>query len=75
MSDRPQERRQLLDQIDSLLKEAYALPKTKESWERREEIDWEILTLCRRISDLSSGPLPYWMERAPDMEDDILGSD
>jgi hypothetical protein len=66
MTDRQQERRQLLDRIDALLKESYTLPKNKGSWERREEIEWEILTLCRQISDLSSGPLPYWMEGDPD---------
>lgn len=60
MTDRQQQRRELLDRIDLLLKEAYSLPKTRESWERREEIDWEILNLCRSVSDLSSGPMPYW---------------
>jgi hypothetical protein len=64
MTDRQQQRRELLDRIDTLLKEAYALPKTRESWERREEIDWEILHLCRSVSDLSSGPLPYWLDSA-----------
>lgn len=69
MTDRQQQRRQLLDRIDALLKEAYSLPKTRESWERREEIDWEILNLCRNISDLSSGPLPYWLD-SPNREDE-----
>ncbi|HET6569353.1 MAG TPA: hypothetical protein VFG50_15400 [Rhodothermales bacterium] len=68
MIDRQQQRRQLLDRIDALLKEAYSLPKTRESWERREEIDWEILHLCRNVSELSSGPLPYWLDVPPDDE-------
>lgn len=69
MTDRQLQRRQLLDRIDALLTEAYALPKTRESWERREEIDWEILTLCRHVGDLSSGPLPYWLDTPPDDDD------
>ncbi len=56
------QKKDLLSYIDLLLKEAYSLPKTRESWPRREEIDWEIMKLCRKMGDLSDGPLPYWID-------------
>ena len=66
MTDRAQQKRALLASIDQLLDESLMLPKTRESWTRREKIDLEILLLCRRVGDLSSGPLPYWAEEESD---------
>ena len=63
MTDRAQQKRALLASIDRLLDESLMLPKTRESWARREEIDLEILLLCRQMGDLSSGSLPYWADQ------------
>ena len=44
-------RQNLLARIDELLKEAYALPRSTESWERRLYIDWELFQLFRRLAN------------------------
>ncbi|MFQ5568268.1 MAG: hypothetical protein ACE5G0_01250 [Rhodothermales bacterium] len=46
------QKEELLARIDALLKEAYALPKSSESWERRLYIDWELFLLFRRLAQL-----------------------
>ena len=48
MPDR--ERQDILARIDQLLKEAYALPRSTNSWERRLYIDWELFQLFRRLT-------------------------
>ena len=40
----------VLARIDELLKEAYALPRSTESWERRLYIDWELFQLFRQLA-------------------------
>lgn len=62
MTPRQQEKQALLAQVDALLDEAYALPSTTASWERRQEIDWELIQIFRKIGSLSAGPRPYWSE-------------
>lgn len=62
MTPRQQEKQALLTQVDALLDEAYALPSTTASWERRQQIDWELIQIFRKISNLSAGPRPYWSE-------------
>lgn len=44
------ERHDILARIDQLLKEAYALPRSTDSWERRLYIDWELFQLFRRLT-------------------------
>ena len=62
MTPRQQEKESLLAQVDVLLDEAYALPSTAASWDRRQQIDWELIQLFRQIGSLSAGPRPYWSE-------------
>ena len=52
-----QERQDILARIDQLLKEAYALPRSTESWERRLYIDWELFQLFRRLTS-DGAPTP-----------------
>ena len=52
-------RQRLLARIDALLKEAYALPRSTESWERRLYIDGELFQLFRRLADADAeAPTP-----------------
>ena len=44
------ERRTVLAHIDQLLQEAYTLPRTPASWERRLHIDGELFQLFRRLA-------------------------
>ena len=44
------ERQDILARIDQLLREAYALPHSTASWERRLYIDWELFQLFRRLT-------------------------
>ena len=60
------EHQEILSGIDQLLKEAYALPRTTESWERRLYIDWELFQLFRRLSGLSAGETPSEEEQTPE---------
>ncbi len=53
MSPREHERQEILARIDALLEEAYALPRSTQSWEPRLRIDWELFQLFRRMADLS----------------------
>ena len=62
MTPRQQEKQALLAHVDALLDEAYALPSTASSWERRVQIDWELIQLFRKIGSLSAGPRPYWSD-------------
>jgi hypothetical protein len=62
MTPRQQEKQDLLALVDVLLDEAYALPSTVASWERRQQIDWELIQLFRQIGSLSAGPRPYWSD-------------
>ena len=50
-------RQDLLARIDELLKEAYALPRSTESWERRLYIDWELFQLFRRLAGDDTAPV------------------
>lgn len=49
-------RQDLLGRIDQLLQEAYGLPRSTESWERRLYIDWELFQLFRRIANGADTP-------------------
>lgn len=62
MTPRQQEKQALLAQVDALLEEAYSLPSTAASWDRRQQIDWDLIQIFRKISSLSAGPRPYWSE-------------
>jgi hypothetical protein len=62
MTPRQQEKQALLAQVDTLLEEAYSLPSTATSWDRRQQIDWDLIQIFRKISSLSAGPRPYWSE-------------
>ena len=55
MTPRERERQAILARIDELLEEAYTLPRSTKSWERRLYIDWELFQLFRRMADLSGG--------------------
>ena len=46
----------ILARIDQLLKEADALPRSPESWERRLYIDWELFQLFRRMTAAEDTP-------------------
>ncbi len=61
-------RQDLLARIDELLKEAYALPRSTESWERRLYIDWELFQLFRRLAGDDTAPV----EAAQDLSDEHL---
>ncbi len=52
----------LLNRIEVLLAESYRLPHARKTWERRTEIDWEILLLCRKMAELANGDAPYWAD-------------
>lgn len=58
----PPERQRLLAEIDELLQESYQLPRTRASFERRQEIEWELVQLFRQIAELSGGSPPYWAD-------------
>ncbi len=58
MSVPEREHQEILSGIDELLKEAYALPRTTESWERRLYIDWELFQLFRRLAGIAVGESP-----------------
>ncbi len=60
MPDVERKKKDLLEQIELLLAESYRLPHKRTSWERRTEIDWEIILLCRRLAELNTGAPPYW---------------
>ncbi len=66
MTPRQREKQDLLARIDVLLDEAAALPRSTGSWERRQQIDWELVQIFRRIGNLSAGPRPYWIDPAYD---------
>lgn len=59
MSVPEREHQEILSGIDELLKEAYALPRTTESWERRLYIDWELFQLFRRLADMGGRETPF----------------
>ena len=58
MSSHDRKRQEILARIDQLLQEAYTLPRTTESWERRLHIDWELFQLFRRLAGLDDGETP-----------------
>ena len=58
MSSPKSKRQELLSRIDLLLKEAYALPSTTESWERRLYIDWELFQLFRHLASMGGREIP-----------------
>lgn len=58
MSSMERERQEILARIDQLLQEAYALPRTTESWERRLYIDWELFQLFRRLAGKDAEEMP-----------------
>lgn len=62
MPDLERRKQDLLDQIEVLLAESYRLPHRRASWDRRTEIDWEIVLLCRQLAELNGGASspPYW---------------
>ena len=58
MSMPESERQEILSRIDQLLQEAYALPRSTESWERRLYIDWELFQLFRRFTGADAAEAP-----------------
>ena len=62
MTPRQREKQELLDQIHELTQEAHRLPRSRASWERREQIEWQLVQLFRRVANLSAGPRPYWTD-------------
>ena len=72
MSVPERERQDILARIDALLQEAYSLPRTTESWERRLYIDWELFQLFRRLSGERTGASPsageHKQEQHPDQK-------
>jgi len=69
MSSHPEQRQHLLDRVHELTEESYRLPRSFNSWKRREEIEWELIQLFRKIAklSLSAEELPYWSD--PDWKD------
>ena len=77
MTPRQKEKQELLDRIHELTEEAYRLPRSRASWDRREQIEWQLIQLFRRVASLSAGPRPYWndpeWEQPPDEGTSITG--
>ena len=70
MSSPKSKRQEILSRIDLLLKEAYALPRTTESWERRLYIDWELFQLFRRLAGMDAGETPSTEEHEQEENDE-----
>ncbi len=70
MSSPKSKRQEILSRIDLLLKEAYALPSTTESWERRLYIDWELFQLFRRLAGMDAGETPSTEEHEQEENDE-----
>ncbi len=70
MSSPKSKRQEILSRIDQLLKEAYALPRTTESWERRLYIDWELFQLFRRLAGMGDRETPFAEEYEQEENDE-----
>lgn len=70
MSLSKSERQEILSRIDLLLKDAYTLPPTTESWERRLYIDWELFQLFRRLADTAASEGPSTEEHEQEKDDE-----
>ena len=76
MTPRQKEKQQLLARVHDLMEEAFRLPRSTSSFSRREDIDWELVQLFRKIADLSAGPKPYWAnDNWTESTDDVTAAD